>query len=240
MADILEAAGVSRRFGWRWALRRVDLALERGQRVAIVGENGSGKTTFLRVVSGLLRPNEGEVRLGGSPVSALNRSRIGLLVHEPFLYPALTLRENLGFFAKLFRLTPGAADEKTLYLAGILGLEDRLDEPVQTLSQGLCQRAALARAMLHEPEFFLLDEPFAGLDQSAAEGLEAILRNISEGAGFQNGAPRSLLFTDHDIPRALGLADWVVVLSKGEAVFRAASAETSAGEVSGAMRAGGK
>ena len=91
MADILEAAGVSRRFGWRWALRRVDLALERGHRVAIVGENGSGKTTFLRVVSGLLRPNEGEVRLGGSPVSALNRFWIPLLVHYPFLSTALSL-----------------------------------------------------------------------------------------------------------------------------------------------------
>jgi len=235
MTDMLEAVGVSRRFGWRWALRRVDLALAQGQRVAIVGANGSGKTTFLRVFSGLLRVNEGDVQLGGRPISALNRSRVGFLTHNPFLYSALNLKENLEFFAKLFRLPAEVATEKTLYLAGLLGLEDHLNEPVQSLSQGLVQRAALARAMLHEPDFFLLDEPFTGLDLPAAEGLESTLRNFSAGAGFRDGAPRSLLFTDHDIPRALGLADWMVVFSKGEVIFRALAMETSAGEVSRVM-----
>lgn len=235
MSDIvLEASGVSRRFGWRWALRGVDLVIRQGRRVAVLGANGSGKTTLLKTLAGLLRPNEGEVRLGGEPMATATRGRIGLLGHEPFLYPALTLRENLEFFAKLFRLTPGAARERIGRVCGDLDLADRLDEPIGALSKGLCQRAALARAMLHEPEVVLLDEPFSGLDPGAAGSLEGLLRNISGDGG------RSVVLTTHDIGRALDLTDEVVVLARGEVVFRAATAETTLERVTEALGGAGR
>ncbi len=231
---ILEASGVSRRFGWRWALRGVDLAIARGRRMAVLGANGSGKTTLLKTLAGLLRPNEGEVRLGGEPMTTAARGRIGLLGHEPFLYPALTLRENLEFFAKLFRLPPGAVRERIGRVCGALDLTDRLDEPIRALSQGLCQRAALARAMLHEPEVYLLDEPFSGLDPGAAESLEGLLRNLPGGGG------RSVVLTTHDIGRALDLTDEVVVLARGEVVFRAASSEATLERVAEALGGAGR
>ncbi len=235
----LEAVGVSRRFGWRWALREVNFSLERGSRVALLGANGSGKTTLLRILSGLLRPNKGEVLISGNPVSTRDRARIGLLGHDPLMYPSLTLRENLEFFARLFCLPEEVVAGRCERFAEVLGISERLNEPINTLSQGLRQRAALARAMLHEPEFFLLDEPFAGLDQVAAAGLESILRDFSGEGRLEDGAPRSFLLTEHDIPRALSLSDNVVVLSKGEVVLRAPSCETSVEMVSAALGEGG-
>ncbi len=213
----------------------MNFSLGRGNRVALLGANGSGKTTLLRVLSGLLRPSEGEVLISGNPVSTRGRARIGLLGHDPLMYPSLTLRENLKFFAKLFRLPAEVAAGRCERITEVLGISERLNEPISTLSQGLRQRAALARAMLHEPEFFLLDEPFAGLDPTAAAGLESILRDFSDGGGFEDGAPRSFLLTEHDIPRALSLSDSVVVLSKGEVTLRAFSCETSVEKVSAAL-----
>lgn len=235
MATILRAAGVSRRYGWRWALRGVDISLEKGKRIALLGANGSGKTTLLRVLAGLLRPSEGEVVLDGDSVSTEDRARIGLLSHDPLLYPSLTLRENLDFFGKLYALPPSRVGERVSRFTEGLGIAERLDDQVQVLSQGLRQRAALARTMLHEPEFFLLDEPFAGLDPVAVAGVEAIIRDLSGGAGFDDSAPRSLLLTEHDIPRALSLADEIVVLSGGKVSLRAAACDTSAEQISSAL-----
>lgn len=235
MATILRAAGASRRYGWRWALRGVDISLEKGKRIALLGANGSGKTTLLRVLAGLLRPSEGEVVLDGDSVSTEDRARIGLLSHDSLLYPSLTLRENLDFFGKLYALAPARVGERVLRFTEALGIAERLDEQVQFLSQGLRQRAALARTMLHEPEFFLLDEPFAGLDPVAAAGVEAIIRDLPAGAGFDDSAPRSLLLTEHDIPRALSLADEIVVLSGGEISLHSAARDTSEEQITSAL-----
>ncbi|MDP6279741.1 MAG: ATP-binding cassette domain-containing protein, partial [Nitrospinota bacterium] len=127
--------------------------------------------------------------------------------------PALTLRENLNFFAKLFGMEPGPARERVEALAGGLGLADRLDDPVRTLSQGLRQRGALARTLLHGPEVVLLDEPFAGLDPAAAERL----------GGIMGGLERILIFSTHDPERALSLSDEVAVLMDGRVKLAGAS-----------------
>jgi ABC-2 type transport system ATP-binding protein len=235
MASNLRAAGVSLRYGWRWALRGVDISLEKGNHIALLGANGSGKSTLLRVLAGLLRPSEGEVVLDGESVSTEDRARIGLLSHDALFYPSLTLRENLYFFGKLYALDPARVGERVSRFTKGLGIADRLDDQVQFLSQGLRQRAALARTMLHEPEFFLLDEPFAGLDPVAASGVEAIIRDFSVGAGFEDSAPRSLLLTEHDIPRALSLADEIVVLSSGKISFHSATRDTSVEQISSAL-----
>ncbi len=99
---MLEALGVSRRYGWRWALRDLDLAVSPGETLALLGKNGSGKTTLLKTLAGLLRPTQGVVRVDGEPLSREKKGRIGLLSHEPMLYVGLTIRENLEYFAGLF------------------------------------------------------------------------------------------------------------------------------------------
>ena len=240
MATNLRAAGVSRRYGWRWALRGVDISLERGKRIALLGANGSGKTTLLRVLAGLLRPSEGEVVLDGNSVFTEDRALIGLHSHDSLLYPSLTLRENLAFFAKLYAIERPKVGERVLRFTESLGIAERLDDQVQFLSQGLRQRAALASTMLHEPTFFLLDEPFAGLDPVAAAGVEAIIRDISAGMGFEDSAPRNLLLTEHDIPRALSLADEIVVLSSGRVSLHSTARDTSVEQISSALAEVGK
>ncbi len=236
---MLAAVRLSRRYGWRWALEDVDLTLERGRRLAILGANGSGKTTLLRILAGLLRPTKGEVKLDGMPISASNRSRIGLLSHDPLLYPALTLRENLEYFGKLFHLPRDAINARIKSLAETLGLQTRVDDPVGVLSQGLRQRAAMARAMLHEPELFLLDEPFAGLDAGAVARLENTLRGLS-GEGQSDSERRTLILTTHDVSRALALSDEVIVLANGKMVIRADSQEASSEELRRAVEEGGR
>jgi heme exporter protein A len=235
---MLEAVHLSRRYGWRWALQDVDLSLARGRRLAILGANGSGKTTLLRILAGLLRPTEGKVQLDGAPISTSNRSRIGLLGHESLLYPALTLRENLEYFGKLFYLQRDVINARIERLSEILGLQKRVDDPIGVLSQGLLQRAAMARAMLHEPDLFLLDEPFAGLDAGAAARLENTLRGLSE-EGQSGGGRRTLILTTHDVSRALSLSDEVIVLARGKVAIQAKVGETSSEELRRAVEAGG-
>ena len=215
---MLEARGITRRYGRRWALAGVSLSVARGRRLALLGENGSGKTTLLKILARLLRPAGGEVFLDGKPLAQVRRDRVGFLAHAPYLYPALTLRENLNFFAKLFGMAPGPARERVGALARGLGLADRLDDPVRTLSQGLRQRGALARTLLHGPDVVLLDEPFAGLDPSAAERLERIMGGLDV-----EGGERMLIFSTHDPERALSLSDEVAVLTDGRVKLAGAS-----------------
>jgi len=221
---MLEAVGLTRRFGWRWALRGIDLALGRGGSLALLGPNGSGKTTLLKILAGLLRPSDGEVSLDGRPLAAGGRGRVGLLGHEALLYPSLTIRENLRFFGRLFGLPLPRAGERIAALAERLRLADRLDEPVRALSQGLRQRAAMARALLHEPEVILLDEPFSGLDPRAAGDLEALVRELC-GGGDENR--RIVVFTTHDLGRARSIAKEAAVLADGRVVLRAPAGEVS-------------
>ncbi len=222
---MLEALGVSRRYGWRWALRNLSIAVSPGETLALLGKNGSGKTTLLKSFSGLLRPTEGVVQLSGEPLSREAKNRIGLLSHEPMLYAGLTIRDNLGYFAKLFGMGSGEIPARIRLLAETLGITERLDEPVRVLSQGLRQRAALARALIHDPEVVLLDEPFSGLDPDAGERLENVVRALCE------GRERIVVFTTHDLPKAFDMAGKIVVLAGGGLVYEGSADNSSAEEV---------
>ena len=160
-------AGLSRAYGQRVALAGVTLELPRGRTLAVFGANGAGKTTLLRVLATLLRPHAGEVRVLGRPLPQEGwavRGRVGLLGHEPLLYRDLTARENLAYHAALH----GAPRSRVEALLERVGLGRRADDPVRTLSRGMTQRVAICRAVLHEPELLLLDEPLADLDPGAA------------------------------------------------------------------------
>jgi heme exporter protein A len=212
-----------RAYGDRVALSGVTLELERGATLAVFGANGAGKTTLLRVLATLLRPHAGEVRVLGSALPReawAVRGRIGLLGHEPLLYRDLSVRENLRFHARLHDVDDRRAGE----LLEVVGMARRADEPVRSLSRGMAQRVAICRAVLHEPELLLLDEPLANLDPGAAGAVTPLI-------GRATGAARVLI--SHDVELGLAEADLVLGLRGGRPEILAPARDVSAGDVRG-------
>jgi heme exporter protein A len=202
---VIELEGLVRRYGEREALSDVSLSLPAGGTLVVFGPNGAGNTTLLRVLSTLLRPHSGEVtvldrRLPRDAWAV--RGRVGLLGHEPLLYRELTARENLRFHARLHDLSAERVEER---LAAV-SLTDRAEEPLKTLSRGMVQRVAVARATLHDPELLLLDEPWANLDPAARELIEPLI-----GAS----ARRTRVISSHDPSGGLSEADLVLGLRAG-------------------------
>lgn len=172
-----------RAFGRERVLRGVSLEVPAGGGLAILGPNGSGKSTLLRVLAGLLRPRRGAVLVAGEDMFTdyRVRGRVGFVGHEPMLYGGLTVGENLNLFAALYGLA--APDERIEEICGLLGLAPYRETIAGRLSRGLSQRASVARAILHQPDVLLLDEPFAGLDPDAAAQLAAHLAEFRRGGG---------------------------------------------------------
>jgi heme exporter protein A len=174
----LQARQVAKSFGVSPLLRGVNLEVCRGECAIIVGRNGSGKSTLIRILAGLLSVTAGEVLLFGQLARTLqprDRRRIGLITHQSFLYPRLTARENLEFYAQLYGLDDRA--KVVLNLLSQVGLQAVADERVSTFSRGMDQRLTLARAIIAKPDVLLMDEPFTALD---AEGIELAIRLIGE------------------------------------------------------------
>jgi len=211
---VIELEGLVRRYGEREALSDVSLSLQAGQTLVVFGPNGAGKTTLLRVLATLLRPHDGEVtvldrRLPDEAWAV--RGRVGLLGHESLLYRELTARENLRFHARLHDLDLQRVDE----LLAAVALTDRADEPLKSLSRGMVQRAAVARATLHDPELLLLDEPFSNLDPAAVELVAPLIGAESK---------RTRVISSHDPSGGLAQADLVLGLRDGRvALLRAAT-----------------
>lgn len=206
---LLEARGLQRSFGRVRILRGLDLSLGPGEALAVIGPNGAGKTTLLRLLAGLMRPSAGEIFLLGQPFGRHTdaaRRAIGLLSHQSLLYDDLTLLENLTFAARLYGLErPRVVARAALEAAGLGG---RAGELPRRLSRGLLQRAAIARALLHSPRILLLDEPFTGLDASAADRLRSDLAGrVAQGLG--------LIVVTHHLAEVWDLASRVAVLVDG-------------------------
>ena len=206
---ILEARGLVKRFGASPVLRGVDLALAPGQVLVVLGENGAGKTTLLRILAGLVRPTSGELFLQGRPCRSSDvgaRRTLGFLSHRSHMYDELSLGENLHFAARLFGLADeGAVVSRAIQLAR---LEEKSNERLGRMSRGMQQRAALARAFLHEPRVLLLDEPFTALDSMSAEGIREW---ISDRAGERCG----VVIVTHQPETVWDLATHVGVLAGG-------------------------
>jgi heme exporter protein A len=209
-SPLLEAVGLHRSFGAARVLRGVDVRVGPSEALAVVGPNGAGKTTLLRLLAGLMRPTRGEVRALGQrvePSAPESRRAIGLLSHQSLLYDDLTIFENLVFAARLY----GVADPKA---AARQALEDvdlaaRAEHRPRSLSRGMLQRAAIARALLHRPRVLLLDEPFTALDASAAERLRTHLAGwITQG--------NAMVIVTHHLAEAWELSTRVAVLSGGK------------------------
>lgn len=222
---------VSRRFGRSWALRQVNLRFGAGESVALLGPNGSGKSTLLKLIATVLTPTRGAVRVFGlSPESDGDaiRRRVGLMAHQTYLYRDLTALENLRFAARMYGLD---ADSRRLgETLDLLGLGGAAATLVRTFSQGMAQRLALGRALLHDPDLLLLDEPYASLDPEGARLVDRILAE-------RRAAGRTTVLVTHQVERALGLCGRAVALRGGRVVFDGATAEFAAA-AAGAAGAG--
>jgi heme ABC exporter ATP-binding subunit CcmA len=210
--DEVTVDDVSRHFGRRRAVSRVSFVASRGAIVGLLGPNGAGKSTLLGMLATLLRPSAGSIRYGTTDASkapSALRARIGVLGHDLFLYPELTARENLAFFAGLYGLAK--ADAVARAALDRAGLSDRGDDLVSSFSRGMRQRVALERALLHEPRLVLLDEPFTGLDEASAAALIARLRDLRQSGGV-------VVLATHDLDLSEGLLDEAVFLREGRMV----------------------
>jgi heme exporter protein A len=187
---VISARAVEKRYGSRRALSPVDFELARGGFLVVTGPNGSGKTTLLRLVAGLAAPTRGALA-----VDAERRS-LGFLGHEPLLYRDLTALENLDLYGRLYRVPERR--ERIGMLLERYGLWDVRAARVGSYSRGMTQRLALCRALLHEPELLVFDEPFTALDEEGAELLDRQLGELAETA--------TVLLTTHDASRVAPLA----------------------------------
>ncbi|MEA2354966.1 MAG: heme exporter protein, partial [Solirubrobacteraceae bacterium] len=189
----------------------ITVTVPAGATLAVLGRNGAGKSTLLRILATLLRPHAGEASILGERLprrAFAARARLGYLGHEPLLYRDLSGRENLDYHARLHRVP----QERISELLDAVDMRGRADDPVRTLSQGMVQRLAVCRAVLHEPELLLLDEPRANLDPGAGELVEPL---IGRAAG------RTRVLTSHDPLAALAEADLVLGLDQGRPSFLA-------------------
>ncbi len=199
-------------FGPVQALRGVTVDVPDGEAVVIFGPNGAGKTTLVKILAALMRPTAGRVRLfGRDPWQDPSlRRRLGVVSHHSYLYAGLTAMENLVFAARGFGVdTP---DRRAEVLLEAVGLWERRHDLVRTFSHGMVRRLSIARALVHDPPLLLLDEPFVGLDRSAAALLTALL-------GRMRGS-RTLVLTTHSIEQGLALADRVVILVDGAVAYQ--------------------
>jgi len=198
-----------KRFGLKTVLRGIDFQVQPGEFVALLGPNGAGKTTFLRILASLSRPSLGEVNIAGYklPQQARHvRASIGVVTHLPLLYGDLSAEENLRFYARLYGFTD--YNSRITEILEMVGLETRRRDLVRTFSRGMQQRLAIGRAMLHDPDVMLFDEPYTGLDQDASSMLDVVLKTVAKQG-------RTVVMTSHDLSHAEELATRFDILSRG-------------------------
>jgi len=206
---MIEVKKLVKRFGLKTVLRGLDFTVQPGEFVALLGPNGAGKTTFLRILASLSRPSMGSVDIAGYSLpkqAAAVRARLGVVSHLPLLYPDLTADENLRFYARMYGIQN--ADARITEVLEMIGLEARRRDLVRTFSRGMQQRLAIGRAVLHDPDVMLFDEPYTGLDQDASSMLDGVLQTVA-------GQGRTVVMSSHDLARAEDLATRFDILSRG-------------------------
>ena len=208
---ILRLSSATKRFGSVAAVREVDLEVCSGDFLVIFGPNGAGKTTLLKMIASLTEPTSGEIQFsieGGDQ----NGSRVGYVSHQSLLYNELSGFENLLFYARLYALKN--MRKRVTEMVAKMGLQDAQNRLVREYSRGMKQRLTLARALLHEPQMLLLDEPYTGLDQHGGRVLTEVLRKVKEEG-------KTILLITHNLAEGLELSTRVVIQHRGQIVFHA-------------------
>ena len=221
---MISAHGLSKRFGYRWALKDVSVHVKSGEIAALLGPNGAGKSTLLRILATLSKPTLGECHVLGFRLphqAAAARAHIGFLAHQPLVYEDLSAEQNLNFYAQMFRISRSAS--RVNALLKLFDLHLRRHEPVRIFSRGMQQRLALARVLLHKPRILLLDEPHSGLDRFGIEIVDKLLHSLAKKG-------TTIFFATHSLDRAQKLANRVYVLAGGELV---ATSKRGSGSISG-------
>ena len=208
----IETRGLTKQFGMRKAVDDVSVAVPAGAFLSVFGPNGAGKTTLLRLLSTAARPSAGTATVAGADVVEdpdKVRARIGLISHEPMLYPDLTALENLELYARLYGVEDPTA--RAMELLAAVELKSRRIDPVRTFSRGMTQRLAIARALVNDPEVVFLDEPYSGLDPHAVEVFDALIADVRDG--------RTFAMVSHDLDKGFSMATHVLVMAKGREVL---------------------
>lgn len=209
---MIETKALIKTIGDKVILRGINLSIKKGETVAILGPNGAGKSTVLKILGGLIKPTSGEIKINGLDMkkdSYESKKKIGFLAHNSFLYDHLTPLENLIFFGKLYGVEN--VEERAKQLIEEVGLSFFTHDPVQSFSRGMIQRIAIARAIIHQPEILLFDEPHTGLDQQAIKLLnDVIIRMKQEGS--------TILMVTHDFGQAIETCDRFIIIKNGKVV----------------------
>jgi len=206
---VISVRKLVKRFGLKTVLKGLDFQVTAGEFVALLGPNGAGKTTFLRILASLSRPAMGEVRIAGYRLpnqAASVRKNLGVVSHLPLLYGDLTAEENLIFYARMYGIPE--IKKRVTEVLELVGLVTRRRDLVRTYSRGMQQRLSIGRAVLHDPEVMLFDEPHTGLDQDACVMLDTVLQEVA-------ARGRTVVMTSHDLSRAADLATRFDILSRG-------------------------
>jgi ABC-2 type transport system ATP-binding protein len=207
----LRLVGISRSFGGHVALDDVSFTVRPGRTTGFVGANGAGKTTAMRIILGVLAPDAGRVELGGEPLTLPVRARFGYMPEERGLYPKMKVADQLIYLGRVHGLDLATARRNTEALLAELGLADRADDVLHTLSLGNQQRVQVAAALVHDPILLVLDEPFSGLDPIAVDAMGALLRERAAA-----GVP--VLFSSHQLELVERVCDDVVIIDHGRVV----------------------
>jgi heme exporter protein A len=223
--SLIQTRGLVKAFDLLPVLRKLDLTIGRGEFAALLGPNGSGKSTLIRLLAGLSKPTAGTIHIGGWELpreAHAVRAQIGLVSHRPLLYDNLTARENLQFFSRLYNLSDST--NRIAMLLARVGLAKRGDDLVRTYSRGMQQRLSIARALLHNPDVLLLDEPYTGLDQDASTTLDGLLEEAQRDG-------HTILMATHQLDRAARLASRVLILTRGVIGYDAPASAQDANEL---------
>ncbi|MED5580407.1 MAG: ABC transporter ATP-binding protein [Nitrospinota bacterium] len=216
---MIEVVNLAKRYGRIWVLQDINLRIQRGEVLVLFGDNGSGKTSLLNQFAMISKPSQGELFLDGKNLKKSFSEGLGMVPHNPFLYSSLSIRENLDFFGSLYGLKKSLKEMRIDALSSVFELFDYLDRPVRQLSEGLVKRVSIVRAIIHDPEVILMDEPFVCLDGKFTEKLTDILKG-----GFSleclNRKPekRFFVFSTHNLERALDIGSKIGVLNAGKLI----------------------
>jgi len=210
---LVEFKKVNKKYGHIHALRDVSVSLNKGEFVSVFGPNGAGKSTFLKLLCTMTAPTSGQILYEGTPLNKLEdsfRSRFGVISHQPFLYSELTAMENLRFYAKMYGVEN--IDERIKVLLDKVELYKRRNDRVRGYSRGMLQRLSITRALLHDPEIVILDEPYTGLDTHASDILTRILVELFD-------EHKTIMMVTHNMKQGYDAASRLAIIKGGQLVF---------------------
>ncbi|WP_431804685.1 ABC transporter ATP-binding protein [Microbacterium sp. bgisy203] len=205
---MLELSGITKNYGTHRVLDDVSFTVAPGRLTGFVGGNGAGKTTTMRITLGVLSRDAGEVTLDGAPVTAADRRSFGYMPEERGLYPKMRVLDHIVYLARLHGFDKAEATTRAEALLVELGLGERLQDDIETLSLGNQQRAQIAAALVHDPKVLILDEPFSGLDPLAVEVVAGVLQTRA-------AAGAAVLFSSHQLDVVERLCDDLVIIAGG-------------------------